>query len=65
MQNLSLKIPYKFKKLYGGTLEPQTTQVNRSTYRFGLVSLAAAVVLTLRPEVPLYKFVILKRLAFF
>ena len=26
MQNLLLKIPYKFKKSYGGTPEPQTTQ---------------------------------------
>jgi hypothetical protein len=26
MQNLRLKIPYKFKKSYDGTLEPQTTQ---------------------------------------
>jgi hypothetical protein len=26
MQNLSLKTPYKFKKSYGGTPEPQTVQ---------------------------------------
>ena len=26
MQNMLLKIPYKFKKSYDGTLEPQTTQ---------------------------------------
>jgi hypothetical protein len=26
MQNLLLKIPYKFKKSYGGTPEPHTTQ---------------------------------------
>ena len=26
MQNLLLKTPYKFKKSYGGTPEPQTTQ---------------------------------------
>jgi hypothetical protein len=26
MQNLLLEIPYKFKKSYGGTPEPQTTQ---------------------------------------
>jgi hypothetical protein len=26
MENLLLKTPYKFKKSYGGTLEPQTTQ---------------------------------------
>ena len=26
MQNLLLKIQYKFKKSYGGTPEPQTTQ---------------------------------------
>ena len=26
MQNLLLKIPYKFKKAYGGTPEPQTVQ---------------------------------------
>jgi hypothetical protein len=26
MQNLLLKIPYKFKKSYGGAPEPQTTQ---------------------------------------
>jgi hypothetical protein len=26
MQNLLLKIPYKFKKSYGSTPEPQTTQ---------------------------------------
>jgi hypothetical protein len=25
MQNLLLKTPYKFKKSYGGTPEPQTT----------------------------------------
>ena len=26
MQNLQSKTPYKFKKLYGGTPEPQTPQ---------------------------------------
>jgi hypothetical protein len=26
MQNLQLKSPYKFKKSYGGTQEPQTPQ---------------------------------------
>jgi hypothetical protein len=26
MQNLLLKTPYKFKKSYGGTPEPQTAQ---------------------------------------
>jgi hypothetical protein len=26
MQNLLLKIPYKFKKSYGGTPDPQTAQ---------------------------------------
>jgi hypothetical protein len=26
MQNLLLEIPYKFKKSYGGTPEPQTAQ---------------------------------------
>jgi hypothetical protein len=26
MQNLLLEIPYKFKKSYGSTPEPQTTQ---------------------------------------
>jgi hypothetical protein len=35
MQNMLLEIPYKFKKSYGGTPEPQTTQDMQHSIMWG------------------------------